>query len=117
MDIPRKVLVKNTWVELTPEQIKFVEESECAREKEIKKVSSSLVNVLHHFGFKKAATVEGGYGNDKYQWWAEIIQHGNQEPYVWIVGNNLRDSPFPGGWTYWEPQDLFRALGEALLKS
>lgn len=111
-----KVLVEGVWVKLTDEQIKYVEQEKDRREKEEARIASSFLKVLHHFGFKRVSDVPGCYSQDFHNWFAEIIKPSTgADPYVWIVGNGIRDSAFPGGWIYWDPQVLFRELSTILL--
>lgn len=96
------VYVENVKIELTPEQIKLVENDRIKRAKCI----SSFSSILKHFGFTKCKEVENGFMHTYHDWWAEILDHGNFRT-VWIVGTGLKSiSSIPGGWNYESPKEI-----------
>lgn len=98
--IDMKVFVEGVEIELTKEQLAKVEK----RRKQIESDFRSFKSVLRHFGFKQLKDQKDCFANDK--WYAEIVNHGNWHS-VWMTGQGLKNSHlFPGGWTYFEPNEI-----------
>lgn len=95
-----KVTIEGVLIQLTPEQIKQIEDHKRMLSNELKTFSS----VLKHFGFKRIGI--GCFQNEQRGWYAEINKSGNSY-YAWMTGNGLKDSgAFPGGWAYHEVSEL-----------
>lgn len=114
-----KVLVEGVWVKLTDEQIKYVEDQITTRERKAAVVTQSFKHVLSHFGFKRQKDAPGFYYQKEYDWLVEVVdpsQSINWE-YAWGIGAGLKCGGFPGGWRYDDPQELFKALSDAVTNS
>lgn len=111
-----KITVQGITIELTKEQIAEIEKGKAAQELECK----SFERILKHFGFTKMSTK--GWANPKeicYEhktngWYAEILDHGRWKN-CFLVGQCLpHQSSLPGGQLYDTPEDVAKALNNAL---
>lgn len=100
-----KIIVENTAIQLTADQIKLIE---AEREKR-KKATADFISILKYFGFKSSPEYKNGFEHS-YNWWAEIIDHGKFKN-VWIIGEGLKDiNCYPGGWVYDSPKEIEEEL-------
>lgn len=115
-----KVLVENTWITLTQQQINAIDKTKRELEKSVK----SFESVLKFFGLKKVNTSDWEnnanclwYQHPDRNWCAEIIKHNTHWIEVFAAGYGLKhDTVPPGGWIYSTPEELKDAFLEALKK-
>jgi len=112
-----EIFVQGVRIKLTDEQIAQIDKEERKR----KRCRSGFGKMLKHFGFKKADTSDWlqkdtlAFEHVYYNWYAEIQNHGNWDS-VWMVGPGLKDSGFPGGYMYDEPEKIETEIISALEK-
>jgi hypothetical protein len=103
-------IIRGVRIELTPEQIKKIKQAE----NKLKRCRSSFEKMLRHLGFKQISDLPPGHFEHKQQdWYAEIYNRGCYND-VWMVGNGLKSSGFPGGWNYSSPQEIEEEILKAL---
>ena len=99
-----------------PDQISKIQKVRKERDKELK----TFHDVMIHFGFNKMDTKGWAnkdaicYQHTYYNWFADF--HTYSPPLsVWMVGTGLKDGRgFPGGWVYWEPDEIRAELERAI---
>jgi len=105
-----EIVIRGCRLKLTPDQIKKLDKSDA----ESKKCLSSFERTLKRFGFKQIADLPPGhFEHKKNDWYAEISNR-NDYYIVLMVGEGLKQSPFPGGWIYYDVQELQKELLKAI---
>lgn len=103
-----EVIIEGVRIELTESQLARIEE----KRKEREACRDSFVKMLKFFEFEEMPDLPNCFIHKIYNWYAEYLE-GNCG-YVWITGEKLKTSAFPGGWIYWEPEEVEEALLKAL---
>ena len=106
-----EIFVKGVKIKLTKEQIDLIEQNDA----KIEKCRNSFVKMLKHFHFEQWKDDKDYFSNPTTGWVAEILDRGNYKE-VWMIGDGLKTSSFPGGWIYSSPEQIEMEILRALEK-
>jgi hypothetical protein len=112
-----EVYVKGVKVKLTEDQLAGVEKELRRRAR----YRNSFSKILKYFGFTKVDTSDWcnkkalAFEHETMGWFAEVIDNGACSD-LWMVGNGLPSSGFPGGHVYGHPSEVEDAICNALDK-
>lgn len=107
-----KIFIEGISIELTKEQVDFIEKEKRKRTREL----TTFSKVLKHFGFTKVKDHENCWEHNDYEWWAEIYHNSGRYYTLFMVGHPLKCGGFPGGWVYDEPKQVEEEILIALEK-